>query len=108
MGKLWAFYKPNLLNISLAILCLGLTLKFIIPLFSIIKIVPCLISGQQGLTVCPMHPINPDISTLYLGFQLGDTIYLYLYLILAYIALPYTLSCAIFRLYYRYLKKEIS
>jgi uncharacterized membrane protein len=106
MGKLLEFYKPNLLNISMALLCLGLTLKFIVPLLSHIVAVPCLMYAEKDMALCPINP-NPDVSTLYLGFLMGDWIYQIIYLALILVVIPYTMSCAIFKLYYSFLKKRI-
>jgi len=107
--KIKRFYRPNIITASLAFLCLGLTLKFIVPLFSFIKIIPCTIF-TEGVPRMGLCPINPDpaasrLDSFYFFFNIGDWIYQAFYFILIVGVIPYTLSCFFFHAYYKYIKK---
>jgi len=109
--KIKRFYRPNIINISLSLLCLGLTMKFIIPIFSRLRLIPCKIftaeSSHFGL--CPVNPtvIISEQGTKYLGFALGDHLYVILYFIFFIVVVPYTIACLVFLFYYRYIKKLV-
>lgn len=105
MNKIKRFYKPNIITISLAFLCLGLTLKFILPLLSMVNFVPCKVitPGSSYNEFCPVNP-DPDVSTYYFMFAATDVMYQIIYLIFVVVIIPYTMSCAIFKLYYKYIK----
>ena len=109
--KIKLFYRPNIITISLAFLCLGIILKLFVPLLTVTKIIPCNIISESGqhLGLCPINPdpVASQMDSVYLGFFVGDVLYQLVYLILIVFVLPYTLSCAIFRLYYRYIKKMV-
>jgi len=108
--KVKNFFKPNIVKISLAFICLGLTLYLIVPLFSMIKIVPCkIINPVADSGWCPVNPdpYASQMDTLYLGSVVGDYIYAILYFLIVMIVIPYTISCGIFRLYYSYIKKIV-
>jgi len=111
LRKIKRFYRPNIINMSLTVLCLGLTWKFLIPLFSKLRIVPCKIFEAESahFGFCPINPtiIISDFGTNYLGVALGDHIYVVFYFILFVLIIPYTLACIIFHVYYRYIKKIV-
>ncbi len=109
--RLKRFYRPNIIKISLAFICLGLTLKFFVPVFTRLSIVPCRIIEQSG-SVFGLCPINPDpavsqINSYYLGLRFLDFIYQVFYLLMLVLVIPYTLACSLFLLYYRYIKSII-
>jgi len=103
------FYKPNIMTVSLALLCLGLTLKFLVPVFAMVDIIPCKVylGEESSIGLCPLNP-DPETSTHYLFFALGDHLYMAIYLIILILVIPYTLSCSIFHVYYQYIKKIVS
>ncbi len=105
--KIKTFYKPNIINISLTLICIGLVFKLLVPLFSYVSIVPCKVfDSPPHIGLCPINP-DPDTNTYYLGFLIGDYIYQVLYLIFIVAILPYTLSCSLYHLYYRFIKGEV-
>jgi len=104
--KIKRFYRPNIITISLAFLCLGLTLKFILPTLSMVNIIPCKMYEPEHMSLCPVNP-NPDASTHYLGFSIGDHIYMIIYFLFIIIFVPYTMACTIFYFYFNYIKKLI-
>ncbi len=105
--KLRKFYRPNIINISLTLICLGLVFKLFVPLFSFIRIIPCRIFDlQPHMGLCPINP-DPGMNTYYLGFVIGDYLYQVLYLVFIVAVLPYTLSCTLYHLYHRFIKGEV-
>lgn len=109
--KIKHFYKPNIITISLAFLCLGIILKLFVPVFTIIKIIPCNIINESGseFGLCPINPdpVASQMDSVYFGFSFGDILYQLLYLIVVVFILPYTMSCGIFLLYYKYIKRIV-
>jgi hypothetical protein len=105
--KIKRFFKPNIINVSFSVICLGLTWKFLIPLLKYFKIVPCRIYTE--VITWGLCPIDPTVmqSTYYFGYAITDHIYLTLYLIIFGIIIPYTLACLLFHLYYKYIRNII-
>ena len=102
------FFRPTLIRITLAVLCLGLVLKFLVPVFTHIEIIPCKIYElpQARLGFCP---INPDpaatgIDSHYLFCSACDYVYQFIYMLLTIIILPYAISCTMVSAYNRYLR----
>jgi len=114
LRKIKKFYRPNIINISMSFICLGLVWLIIIPLIGSISMVPCKILDDGSWSLCPINPakIVQDESiqdgAYYLGFLVGDYVYGLLFLAVFILVLPYTLSCLIFQLYYKYIKKIVN
>jgi len=105
------FYKPNIINISLAVVCLGLTFLLIVPILSHLKIIPCKIYELPDTKVglCAVNPLSEEThnNTLYFFSSFADQIYLFIYFLMVVIVIPYTLACGVFQVYYRYIKRLI-
>jgi hypothetical protein len=101
------FFKPTLLKVLLSVLCLGLTLKFITPLFAFLKLVPCKLVAQGKWGLCAINP-SQVAQSLYLGFSATDFIYQLLYLGAIAIVIPYLLACTLFWSYGYIAKKGLN
>jgi hypothetical protein len=101
-----AFFRPSIIKISFALLCIGLTLLFVTPFFRHIVIVPCMLVGS-GWALCPINP-TVEPGTMYFGSIITDNIYLFTYLLGIVILVPYTMSCSLFWLYERFIKNVLS
>jgi hypothetical protein len=97
------FFKPSVIKVSFALLCFGLTLLFVTPIFAMLKVVPCRLV-ESGWSMCAINPAKQP-GTMYLGSIVMDNIYLIIYLVSIVLVIPYTMSCFLFWLYERFFKK---
>jgi hypothetical protein len=105
--KIKRFFKPNIINVSFSLICLGLTWKFLIPILKYFKIVPCRVFNEvPSWALCPIDPTVVQ-QTFYFGYSITDHIYLILYLVVFGIIVPYFLACLLFHFYYKYIRTII-
>ncbi len=101
------FYRPNIISVSLSVIFFGLVLKFVHPLLGLARIVPCkVISQPPGFGLCPANFMSGPASH-YLFFPALDLAYQVMYFLVVLVLLPYTLSCLVFHVYYRHIKKVL-
>jgi hypothetical protein len=101
------FFRPGVIKISLAFLCFGLTLLFLIPVFSHIKIIPCRIVANDAFSLCALNPLVQP-GSMYFGLVATDFIYQLAYLALISVVLPYSIACFIFWVYEKLFKKNLN
>jgi hypothetical protein len=107
MARFPHFLKPTIFKLSFAILCLGISLKFIVPLFSLLKVVPCRLVAENRFALCAVNPLS-QAGSYYFGFMATDILYQILYLIVLVVVIPYFMASGIFWVYERFVKKALN
>lgn len=93
-----SFFKFDYVKLFIGVLFIIIVFGTLGRLFGNIYAIPCDIENnveESSAGLCTIDPVAMNANTVYFGSSSMDTFYVFIYLIVMAIAIPYTISCAV-------------